>query len=542
MIKNIDFYPGNFSAQYGRAMGGIVDVGLSDPKTDRIHALAEMDFIDARTVVEGPIGDTGWKFAIGGRRSYFDLWLGPVLKATGANVSVAPVYYDYQAVLGRDLDKHSSIRFGVFGSDDDLKILLEQANASTPTLAGVFADHTGFWRVQGIYKNKLSDTSELRVVGAFGEDYVHFNAGTLFFDLKDYPITSRVELAERLQKRLTLNFGIDSIFAPYNVAAQFPLPPKAGQPPSGPFSAQPILSTSSSAQFFEPAFYTEAEATPWPGGRIVPGVRLDYADNTRSWDLAPRIVVRQDVTNEPRTTLKGAMGVYDQPPSPQETNAVFGMPGLQSNRTIQYDLGAEREFTKNIEGRLDGFYKQLDHLVSIPYGNTGSGLVYGAELLLRYNPDDRFFGWLSYTLSRSVRRDEPGAPLRVFQFDETHVLTVLGSYRLGDGWEFGARFRLTSGYMWTPEQYGFYDENIGTYLPLASYPVNGSRLPLFHALDLRVDRTWKTRWGKFGMYLDVQNVYNEGNIAGYSYNFNSTLKSNINEIPILPSFGLRGEL
>ena len=26
-------------------------------------------------------------------------------------------------------------------------------------------------------------------------------------------------------------------------------------------------------------------------------------------------------------------------------------------------------------------------------------------------------------------------------FDQTHILTVLGSYRLGNGWEFGARFR-----------------------------------------------------------------------------------------------------
>ena len=56
---------------------------------------------------------------------------------------------------------------------------------------------------------------------------------------------------------------------------------------------------------------------------------------------------------------------------------------------------------------LDGFYKQLDHLVEIPYGNTGSGLVYGTEVLLRYNPDDRFFGWISYTLSRSERLSSP---------------------------------------------------------------------------------------------------------------------------------------
>ena len=33
LLDRIDFYPGNFSARYGRVMGGIVDVGLRSPDT-----------------------------------------------------------------------------------------------------------------------------------------------------------------------------------------------------------------------------------------------------------------------------------------------------------------------------------------------------------------------------------------------------------------------------------------------------------------------------------------------------------------------------
>ena len=58
------------------------------------------------------------------------------------------------------------------------------------------------------------------------------------------------------------------------------------------------------------------------------------------------------------------------------------------------------------------------------------------------------------------------------------------------------RYRLSSGYMYTPNQYGFYDENVGTYLPLSAYPPDGSRLPLFHSLDVRVDKTWKIELGQ----------------------------------------------
>ena len=101
LLDKIDFYPGNFSAQYGRGMGGAVDVGIRDPKSDKLHGMAEVDLIDARVLAEAPIFDTGWSFLVAGRRSYFDLWLGPVLKAAGSNVTTAPRYYDYQAELER---------------------------------------------------------------------------------------------------------------------------------------------------------------------------------------------------------------------------------------------------------------------------------------------------------------------------------------------------------------------------------------------------------------------------------------------------------
>lgn len=539
MLDRIDFFPGNFSTQYGRAMGGVVDLSLASPREDKVHAMVEASLIDTRFVVTGPVFDTGWSFTVGGRRSWFDVWLGPVLTALDAGVSVAPVYYDYQALLEKHLSKHETFRLSLFGSDDRLAILLRAVNASEPAFTG-FGTHTGFWRAQALYKNHFSDSTELRVNVASGQDYVNINGGSLFsFDLTDTPVTSRVELAQKLDHRLTMNLGFDVIYAPYSISAVFPPPPRPGQPPPGPFSAQPLLTSNVSATFYEPAFYTEWEATPWDGTRIVPGVRLDYTKDTKAWDLSPRVVVRQDVAHDPRTTLKAGAGLFAQPPTPQQTNAVFGMSGLSSNRAYHYDVGVEHVFTRQIEASVDGFYKQLDHLVVQGLGNTGSGAVYGAEALVRYNPDERFFGWLSYTLSRSERRDAPGMPLRLFAFDETHILNILGSYRLGRGWEFGAAFRIISGYMTTPENYGFYDENTGTYLPLQAYPAFGTRLPLFETLNLRVDKTWKRPWGSFGVFLDVLNTYNNANVDGVSYDYNSTHSTWANDIPFLPSLGAR---
>lgn len=542
MLDRIDFYPGNFSSQYGRAMGGIVDVALKDPTKDKVHGFAELDLIDARGLVQGPIGKTGWTFALSGRRSWFDVWLAPVLKATGAGVSAAPVYYDYQAILQRDLDKHSNVRFALFGSDDLIRLLLNSTSAGTPALSGSIGLHTGFWRIQGLYRNHLTESTELRFNVAAGQDAEEFNLGSFLFDLTDYPITSRLELSHKLDRRVTMNVGYDIEYAPYTVTAQSPPLPTPGQPPAGPFGSQQLLYTHSNSYFFQPAFYSEWEITPWSGGRLVSGLRFDNDKDTKSWDIAPRVVVRQDITHDLRTTVKAGAGLFAQPPTPQQTNSVFGTPGLTSNRAYHYDLGIEREVTRHVDASVEGFYKQLDHLVTQGLGNTGSGVIYGTEVLVRYKPDERFFGWLAYTLSRSLRRNAPGQPLELYEYDETHVLTVLGSYRLGGGWEFGARYRLVSGYMNTPSSYGYFNETLGTYIPLQGYPQYGSRLPLFHSLDLRVDKTWKVSWGTLSAYLDVLNVYNQGNVDGINYDYNYTHSSPTSDLPILPSVGLRAEM
>src|SRR5690606_34009393 len=129
-----------------------------------------------------------------------------------------------------------------------------------------------------------------------------------------------------------------------------------------------------------------------------------------------------------------------------------------------------------------------------------------------YNPDERFFGWLSYTLSQSLRRDCEGCDLRNFEFDQTHNLIMLGSYRLGRGWELGARFRVVSGPLVSPVANpdtlpSIFSGDAGSYVPLQGEPYS-ERLPLFHQLDMRVDKLWQLRTLRFATYVDIQNVYN----------------------------------
>src|SRR5262249_49275111 len=141
--------------------------------------------------------------------------------------------------------------------------------------------------------------------------------------------------------------------------------------------------------------------------------------------------------------------------------------------------------------------------------NGGQGRVYGLELAVRMQPNPallggRFLAYLSYTLSRSERRDHPTDKWDLFDFDQTHILTVSGVYRLGRGWEAGATFRLVSGNPDTPVIGATLNTISGQYSPIYGL-LNSTRNPLFNRLDIRVEKKWTfDRW-KLALYLDVQN-------------------------------------
>jgi TonB family protein len=566
LLEKIDFYPGNFSAQYGRVQGGIVDVGIRSPKDDgKYHGLGQFDLIDARAMLEGPVPLLkGVRFAAAGRRSYVDAWLGPVLTAAGAGVTQAPVYYDYQFLVETNPTVDSRLRLAFLGSDDALDLLVKTPAPGEPALAGNVGIHTSYKRLQARYNQDFTNGDKLRAVVALGQDTFEFALSSFFFLLDVKTLTGRLEYAHKLGKGATLNTGIDVYSGLFNAKVRSPAPPRPGEPPNQPFSTRSVIEQEVDGSAYQPAAYAELELAPTARARIVPGVRLDYLIVNREWDLSPRVNGRYDIRpGFPRTTAKGGIGVFHQPPQFQEAVPPLGNPKLTANRAIHYALGLEQEFTRHIEVSLEGFYKQLDNMVvgrpslsgaAIDYVNAGHGYAVGSELLLRYKADARFFGWLAYTLSRSVRVDGPDAAERLVPFDQTHILTVLGSYKLGHGFEFGARFRLVSGNLLTPfvcnpgredcdpnRVGGLFHGASGVYTPIPFSGPASERMPLFHQLDLRVDKRWQFKSFELSAYLDVQNAYNHGNSEGIQYNFNYTARQYITGLPILPSLGLRGE-
>src|SRR5260370_798006 len=68
MVQSLTFLPGGYGADYGRGLGGVIEVEGRKPRTDGFHGFAQIDLIDLSAMVEGPISEN-LSFAAAGRIS-----------------------------------------------------------------------------------------------------------------------------------------------------------------------------------------------------------------------------------------------------------------------------------------------------------------------------------------------------------------------------------------------------------------------------------------------------------------------------------------
>ena len=168
------------------------------------------------------------------------------------------------------------------------------------------------------------------------------------------------------------------------------------------------------------------------------------------------------------------------------------------------------------------------------------GRAYGGQILLRQELLHGFFGWITYSLTRSDRRDHPSTDWRLFDFDQTQALGVVASYQLGHGWDVGTRFRYTTGFPRTPVANAYQDSITGQYNPLPG-AYNAIRIPAFYQLDARIERSFVYKRVKINIFLDVQNITDRQNPEEIIYNYNFQVKSYITGFPTLAVLGARLE-
>jgi TonB family protein len=547
LLDRVELHAGNFSTRYGRATGGIVEVEVRDPKADRLHAMLQLSVMDSSALVEGPLGDEA-SVALAARRSNVDFFFEQFVPEDAYSVVAAPTYYDYQAIGALALARRHRLRLMVYGSRDSLELFFADPVDEDPTLRGTVGGSVAFHRVSAALSSRFSrDLShELSVTAGLFDADLRF--GPLFQELDAKQVYGRSEWTVDASPSLRLHAGLD-LAGEFASGRYFgPQPTGLEGDPNGDASLSQsghVNAEDDDLMTIATAAYVEMLLRPSESVLLVPGVRVDYFDNIGVWTIDPRLSVRSELSEA--TAVKAGVGLFTQPPEYYQVLPEIGNPELRPYHALQFSAGHEHEIASGVELGLEGFYKRLFNRVvptagSRPPGfiNDGSGRIYGAELSAELRPSSKTYGYLAYTLSRSERQDR-NEPWRLFDRDQTHVLSAVAMQRLGRGWEIGARFRLVSGNPQTPVLAAVYDARIGQYRPVFG-AVNSERESFFHQLDLRVEKIWQLGAVSLAAFVEVINAYNAQNAEGKRQSFDYSEEETVTGLPLFPNLGIRGEL
>jgi len=569
-LQSIEYLPHNFGVRYGRATAGTIDIDLRAGRRDRWHGALELNPIHIGIEAEGPLtrkktGDAA-TLLLGVRRSYVDAGLAFINAVAGGPPGLrfvqAPVYWDYQAVLNAKV-AGGWLRLMALGSDDQIALRFARPQDVDPSVNGQFSTHIVFHRLALRWRGQLDDW-DLLLQNTTGYSGTELSLGR-GVALSVYTVSSdfRLEARRKYASWLRLLLGADVQTSYVWLDALVPAPLREGE-----FQRPPGVLAQLQAQdqgfLLNPGFYAELTLQPHERLSIVPGLRVDYFSYLGRLNIDPRLTARLRLL--PISWLKLGVGLYGQDPAVQDYFSSFGNRRLRLEHAVHLSLAIEQAIFGGLFVELVGIYKQLWDFagpsdlerrfgggpdprdpMDIRPERTASGVagrIYGGTLLARQKLARHFFGWLSYSLLRSERRDCDRCSFRLFDFDQTHVLILAAHAYLPYRFEVGVRFRYISGLPYTRVASGYYDSDVDLYQPRFPGPDqrNSERLDAFHQLDLRIDRTFQFKTWQVKLYLDISNIYNHAAAEQVVYSFDYTQAAAVTGLPILPSLGIRTEI
>jgi TonB family protein len=545
-VESVELYPGNYSARYGRAIGGVIDERVRAPRSDRLHGILELSVYDSMALLEAPVTDRT-SVGLAARRSNIDFVFEQFVPEDAYSVTAAPLYWDYQGIVSHRFGQDTTLNLMAHGSHDSMRIVFSDPSDFDPGLRGNVEFSSDYHILQANLDSRLAPELDQKLQLSFGKFGGMSELGPLDSNFDFYTISSRAEWGFQPTDALRLNFGWDTEVTILDGKYQGP-PPSAAEGDAQAYEqslgSYDKVSIADVIRIIRPALYVEAEIRPTDRLLLVPGLRFDYWGYIGEYSIDPRLTARYQVADT--TALKWGVGLYSQPPIYYEAIPKFGNPDLEPVRSLHTSAGFEQDVGQRLSLSLEGFYKRLTNRIvgtegSAPprFVNDGVGRIFGSELSAKYKTE-RTFAYLAYTLSRSERRDR-AEDWRLFEYDQTHILAVTASHDLGKNWELGGRFRLVSGNPYTPVSGAAYDASTDSYSPILDAPYS-ARNPAFHQLDVRLEKTWKFKHWSLGAYADVQNVYNAQTREGTSYSFDYSERESYSGLPITPNLGIRGEL
>lgn len=268
------------------------------------------------------------------------------------------------------------------------------------------------------------------------------------------------------------------------------------------------------------------------------GLRSDRHTATDDTLVSPRVNLAWRLGE--RSVARAGWGRFFQSQRPYELQVDDGETALQSaERSEHWVLGAETLLESGRLGldalRVELFRREIqdprpryenlleplnffpeiepDRVRIAPERSTARGI----EILLRGSRGSGFDWWLAYSHARVEDRFEREWVPR--SLDQPHTLALALNYRLPRQWSLNLAWRYHTGWPTTPVEARLVPDpeepQEEPELAAVFGRLNSGRLPIYHRLDLRASRRKELRSGGLTFFVDIQNVYDRHNLAGF---------------------------
>lgn len=550
-VREVQFSAGGFGARYGDRVSSFTNISLRDGNDERFSGQANLSATGFGLRVEGPLGGSG-SYMLNVRRSYLDF----LFKAFG--FSFIPQYWDATFKASLKLNDNNYLSFLTIGALDNVSVNNTSDDDKFNNSRVTFSDQNQYF--SGITWKHLFEKGFMtltlgRTFSAYRTRQQDSTLNDLFRNNSDEGENSlNWNVIWQLSPTSELNFGNTAKFASrlrYDAFVRgFLRRDTAGVPRE--------LSVDTSFTALRNGTFAALTTELVSGLKTTLGLRLDYYNYLQSsLYFSPRLTLSYALTET--SALNMSAGRYYQSPSYiwliGDASNVQSLSALHADQLV---LGYEHQLSEDMKFQVEGFYKKYgdyparlyrpqavlspsgfeDISTDIPFGlepllSQASGTARGVEVFLQKKLGAiPLYGLISLTVAQTQFVALDGIE-RIGAFDSRFIFNIAAGYRFGTDWELSAKFRMAQGLPTTP-----YTAQ-GT-LDFTRYNA-GERLPLFHALDMRVDKRWSFTDVQLVTYLDIQNIYSRKNVSRVQWNPRTQTVEQSSGIGILPSIGVNLE-
>lgn len=579
LVEDFQIKTGAWSPEYNNALGAVLVTRLRDPYREAWRTTADISFLRAGILVEGAISDDQALY-FSYRESLLQFYVDNFVDEKELSFTEVPTNNDYQFKYHWQLDPVTNLRFTATGARDKVGIEFGPESKELerePGLAGGLDANT-FYDNQSVlfdhlFNNGTSQeaaiTRKVEDIGFHIGDILNLDVVSTEYRVKSYfrtPLRDTDALRYGVEvEKWNIDYSADGKFNACASEVETCPPASLGQP----YTTEDLLVINGQRAFI---------AYDWlatPDWQLSPGLMLGKNDYTAESDTEFRLESRYELNS--RWTLTAAFGQHSEFPRQfQYILKDIGNPDLEKPTAEHYVAGFEFKQDSLWSSKLEAYYKDLHKIIvsnaayeselttpDVPkYLNDAEGYAYGLEWLINKNLADRWYGWFSISYAQTKRTNNQNGEEFLFAYDRPWTVNAVASYEWDQNWSVGLRWRYQSGALTTPVQSDNPSDRVfrnttsgnvfvadDSYTPAADdeflqyspnyAKINSRRLPAYHRLDIRADRTFKRKNCDLDLYWEIINVYNRLNVSDYNYNGDYTEREDVVSLPTIFSVGIK---